>query len=190
MSPPMPEAPTAPAIVLPRPNPGPEPWAPSSVGVPPAVVLIAALALMALAGALLWRLQRRRAGRGRPAGSSGGALVPEPVASGPLDLLATAAEARRRLATVLGPVWLARTTEETAASPELRARLGEADHRRLADLLVAADRAKFAGTAPSAEPPEGASALLERLGALSAGEPSTNGAAREDSAHPPAATFV
>jgi hypothetical protein len=58
---------------------------------------------------------------------------------------------RDALITAFGPSWNAKTTEEIAADPALRARLGPEPSGRVVAILAEADRAKFA--ASSAEPP-------------------------------------
>ncbi len=131
--PPPAETPRPQILVPPRPNRGPEPWddqATRPIWPPLALALAAVLAWMT------WRLRRRR--------GTTPVLPPLPV-DAPLDarLLALCDRLRTDLAARLGPALRARTTEELAADPRVAEILGE-DLPRLAEILAAGDRLKFA----------------------------------------------
>jgi len=121
-------------LVPPRPNLGPEPWDGDgwSAWASPALALAAAAALTWLE----WRARgRRRSSR----------LPPPPADDAPPEerLLALCDRLRADLAERLGPTLRARTTEELAADPRVAELLG-ADLPRLAEILGAGDRFKFA----------------------------------------------
>lgn len=138
---------------LPRPNPGPEPW-PAGWSLSGSITLALALAALILLTAW-WRTRsRRKAGANTPT---------ETPATGPVldDSIASwALRVREALAARFGPVWMARTTEEIAASDELAARLGADRLQDLTAFLRAADRVKFGGRAV---PEPGWKARAERL---------------------------
>lgn len=133
MTPTDPADPRPEALVLPRPNPGPEPW--DDGGTSAAWLLVG----LAVAIALAW-LARRLRGRRRPS------IAPVALADdAPADehLLALCDRLRADLAAKLGPTLRARTTEELAADPRVAQLLGD-DLPRLAEILGEGDRLKFA----------------------------------------------
>ena len=121
------------ALVLPRPNPGPEPW--DDGGASAAWLLVSLVAAIALA----W-LARRLRGRRHPSFTPA-ALADD--ASPDEHLLALCDRLRADLAAKLGPTLRARTTEELAADPRVAQLLGD-DLPRLAEILGEGDRLKFA----------------------------------------------
>lgn len=127
------------ALVLPRPNPGPEPW--DAGGTSAAWLLVGLAAAIALA----WLARRLR---GLQSPSSNSAVVPDDA---PADehLLALCDRLRADLAVSLGPTLRARTTEELSADPRVAQILGD-DLPRLVEILGEGDRLKFARR-PSAD---------------------------------------
>jgi hypothetical protein len=131
-------------ILPPRPNLGPEPWPEPAwpAGWIAGAVIAAALILVAA----WWSRRRRRRRRARPnppeaSGAIGSPATPEG------RLVALAEAARAALIVHFGDHWVAKTTEEVVAAPALAADVGPERVARLAELLRAADRAKFAGAA-------------------------------------------
>jgi hypothetical protein len=128
------------ALVPPRPNLGPEPW--SETRIDRELPLEIGLALALVLAGVFWIVRRSRAGRRRmsPAEPQLSAHDNSPGAM----LLSLAASVREGLADRFGPALRARTTEEIAADAAIREALGEVNLEPLTDLLVAADRWKFA----------------------------------------------
>jgi hypothetical protein len=121
------------AALLPRPNPGPEPW-PAATWPGPALILLAAL--WVVAGA--WWAFRQRRRRDAPAAE------PRAVPSEP-SMAVLAERVRDALVARFGPSWASRTTEEVAASAEVAESLGRDPADTLVRFLAQADRAKFGG---------------------------------------------
>ncbi|MDG3004161.1 hypothetical protein [Paludisphaera mucosa] len=141
------EVPRTATIVPPRPNLGPEPWRDDSA---PWLVPVAILVAAGLIAATVLRRRRRRASLPATAGS------PAAVDDSPEGrLLALCDRLRATLAARLGPSLRARTTEEVTADPRVAQLLGD-DRDRLAAILVAGDRIKFARR-------EAAEGILDRL---------------------------
>lgn len=129
---PLVEPPRHAALVPPRPNPGPEPWRDEFPGW---IVLIPVVIGVGLI--LAWRWRRRRA-----ASDLSGPSIP--LDDSPETRLLTLCERLRALlSSWLGPGLHARTTEEIVSDPRVVELLGD-DRERLAAILGAGDRLKFA----------------------------------------------
>jgi hypothetical protein len=130
---------TAPGLVPPRPNLGPEPW---SDPVPIMLLLCVGGALVSLLVAwLLWRRLRRA--RGDRAGL---ALTNQsPRDDSPRGrLVALSNSVRDDLANQFGTAWRAKTTEELSAEPRLEDVLGRDQLQELIRFLDQVDQLKFA----------------------------------------------
>ena len=126
---------------LPRPNLGPEPWPVSPVTpVWLALFVVGGMSLVLVLTRLAWRRRRGKAPSGTPRDVTGEAVIPEAATFA--DLVE---RTRAALAAQFGPGWLARTTEEIAASVELIDHLGIARHTELVRFLHASDLAQFGG---------------------------------------------
>ncbi len=147
-------------IVLPRGNPGPEPWPEDRS---PGGWVSLALFVILCAGLLAWRR-----GRSHPA-------VPLPKSTeveqkNPQDPMLLQAEMiRAALARGFGPEWVAKTTEEIEGALLVDASLSAEHQATLVEILKQADRAKFSGAAvPSDHSGEGGPALSAALDAVAA----------------------
>jgi hypothetical protein len=143
------------ALVPPRPNLGPEPWAetrPWGADLPALAVLMALAITVIGAG---WRLRRLRArGRHAPRMSVSAAAPTGELASRRERLIALSRAVREALVARFGPAWRSKTTEEIAREADLAAAFGPEDAARLLRFLQDADRAKFADEGePSWTPP-------------------------------------
>jgi hypothetical protein len=127
----------APATLPPRPNLGPEPW-PETPPLSAWWWWLLAVAVLAVAAARI--LRRSRRGRNRAPSTPDHA---EPAQRTPAErLIALARMVRESMADRVGPSWQARTTEEMAESLK---DVDPAVRESVIRLLLAADRAKFAG---------------------------------------------
>ena len=127
-----------PPIVLPRPNPGPEPW---PEGVNPLLGWLS-LAFAPVVLIVAWRFRRARRSRPRPPDASSSAMEGSPTVPARDRLLGLAQAGREAMADRLGPTWGAMTTEEIAGSIS---GVDPAARTAALHLLDAADRVKFAG---------------------------------------------
>jgi len=130
-------------LVPPRPNPGPlpydQPW-PAWLG-PAGLPLAAVLALAAVA----MLRARSRSRRPRTSPTDGPANATAGANGEPTGVLALAGQVREALVRRFGDAWRAKTTEEVAADLAKAPGIDPETRARVADLLLAADRLKFAG---------------------------------------------
>ena len=138
-------SPEATAIVLPRPNLGPEPWSDPPIAWTP-IGLIAGAVMAVLLAAIMGRkwfldIQLRR-GIATPDGLQ---MDDETDDSPDRRLIASSRVVRGALIAEFGPTWGSRTTEEVARDPALATRLGPDAALALVAYLQRVDRAKFAG---------------------------------------------
>jgi hypothetical protein len=101
--------------------------------------------VVTLAACLVWWTVRRRLAR-----SLEGPVAPDPLDVTPRGrLVALSSSAKSALATRFGPAWRAKTTEELAVEPALRALLGPEMLQELIAFLDRIDRLKFAPERPN-----------------------------------------
>ena len=146
--------------VLPRGNPGPEPWpATSASGGWWLLALLPALAL----GIGFWRRRKIRTASAFPSREGNGAGEVD----SPLVLLAETI--RAGLSQRFGPEWQAKTTEEIALALVGVSAVTAEQRTVLVELLEDADRAKFSGeVVPGPRQGEPGAGLSEALAAIGA----------------------
>ncbi len=135
-----------PALVLPRPNLGPEPWSEPASGWGPAEFLLGSI-VAALGLALAVRVRRLHRIRRQAARADPEDLIAATEAELRPNhrLIASSQAVRAALIAEFGPTWGSRTTEEIARDPILGDRLGPATAQTVVAYLEQVDRAKFAG---------------------------------------------
>jgi len=143
-----PTQPTPPesAIILPRPNLGPEPWSEPPPRWGPTELILGAVLILAAGVLAVWQRRLRQARRRAMAGGSAEAGPESGAEATPNHrLIASSQTVRAALIAAFGPAWSSRTTEEIARDPALVDRLGAESAQAVIAYLQRVDLAKFAG---------------------------------------------